>query len=203
MQLLITWKDVITSLIVGLSSSTIFLFLLWNLKPNFKISGIICCEETDYNGKIKKVFLFKVINRSCFFPVYDVKAVAVVIRPIKNLNGTNDDISPLSIVFDSTSIVPKFNFKHYFQDFFRGESWLKQRTDYAIKFFTIMDCKKILNNNDKTIEIQIITKHALAGFSKVKTMRYDHVLKIEDGSFLSGNSFKIVNRNQRAIIRTS
>ncbi len=203
MSISITLNDVITSLITGVSSSIVFLFLLWNLKPKFKISDKICCEETEHNGRRVRLYLFKVINKSCFFKVYDVKVVAHAVTPQKNFNGSNTILSAIPIQFNAISMIQTFNVKHYFQDILRGMGTLTGRTDYAIKFFTITDCKTILRTNEKHIQFQITAKHSLTGFSKVETMKYSHVLKIENGSFLSGNSFAIVKQPQIPVITTN
>lgn len=84
-----------------------------------------------------------------------------------------------------------------------GFNTLKSRTDYAVQFFTQEDCRTILDSNEKYIQFQITAKHSLTGFSKVRTMKYAHVSKVENGSFLSGNSFEIVNQPLRSVIITN
>ncbi len=203
MDLVFSWNELFNNIVTGIVSSCVFLFLLWNFKPHFKISDKICCEETIFNGIPKKIFLFKVVNKSCFFNVYDVMVKASIVKPEKNVNDKNSTLSVLPIEFNAVALVHTFHFAHYFQDLLQGERTLTKRTDYAAKFFTTHDCREILQDNEKYIQFQIIAKHALTGFSKVKTMRYDHMLKVEDGSFLSGNSFKIVSNCNKPTISTN
>lgn len=199
---ILTLKEVLSSVIIGVCSSVIFLTLLWNLKPRFKVSSKICCEPTTLDGVTIQLFYFKVISRSLFFKVYEVKVKAFICKKINNLNGSDNQLNPVEIKFNSLSSMGRFNIRHCFQNLIMGDGNLDSRTDYAAQFFTKHDLRKELADPSASVEFQVIAKHSLTGFSTVKTMRYNHLLRIEDGKFLSGNSFKIVQNQPVIAINT-
>lgn len=198
----ITWKDIVEGIVTGVVSSVIFLYLLWNLKPNFSIGDKISCEKANLNGEIVDLYFFKIINRSLFFKVYDVKVLAKVCTPVKNINGSNSDHSIINIPYNTYQSVSRFNYRHYFQDFIWGESTLEGQSNYALRFFTTHNLRKILENENKSINFEVIARHSLTGFTRVQEMKFHHKTKIENGSFLTGNSFKIVKKHEPTAINT-
>jgi hypothetical protein len=146
-------------------------------------------------------FIFKIVSKSLFFRVYEIKVKAFKCTNINNVNGYDNQTTPIEIKYNSLSVLERFNYKHYFQDILRSDRNLTSRTDYAAQFFTSEDLRTMIDNNH-SVEFQIIAKHSLTGFSRVKTMRYINLYKVKDGKFLSGNSFKIVEPEEELVLNT-
>lgn len=198
----ITWSEIYIGTVTGIISSAVFLFLLWNLKPKFKISDKISLQTAVLNGENVDLYFFKIINRSLFFKVYDIYVEVKICNPVKNINGSNYDFTAIEIPFNRYNSLNRFNFRHYLQDLLCGQKTLSSRSDYALRFFTKHDLISELKDHSSSIHFQVIAKHSLTGFTRVQTMKYHHVLKIEKGSFLTGNSFKIVDQKKPPTITT-
>jgi len=191
----LTSKEMFSSIVSGFISSAMFLFFLWNLKPKFALSPHISCEYTQYRGCMTHLYYFKIINKSFLFKVYEIKVKAFVVKEINNLNGNDLLLTPIIMEFNSLALIERFNLRHIFQCYI-GDNNLQSRTDYAAQFFTKADARKELNQDGHSIFFQVMAKHSLTGFTTVKTMKYHHALRIQNGKFLSGNSFKIVEYRQ-------
>ena len=199
---IITNKELFSAIITGLTTSAIFLIILWQLRPRFEISNTICREMTELNGELIPLFYFKIINKSPFFKVYDVKIKAFICQEVNNLNGNDSQLSIVPFDFNSLSKVERFNFRHYGQNLFFGDKNIKTRSNYAAQFFTKVDAREELMQQGKSISFQVIAKHSLSGFTRVKTMTYNHALRVKDGRFLSGNTFKILQNQPVMAINT-
>jgi hypothetical protein len=178
-------------IISGVVESSIFLLILFWLKPWIKISDKIASKYVTIKGKETHVYVFKIINKSWFFKVYDIKVNAFVCENVPNVNGMNVIFLDIELKGADQWILNKINRKHLFQNILHGEKTLKSRCDYACQFFSSENIATLLNKNSY-ISLQVLAKHSLTGFSRVRIMQYYHHSKIVKGSFLSGNSFKIV-----------
>src|SRR5690554_7296408 len=91
------------SIIAGVTSSALFLFALSRLKPKINISEKISIEQRD-NGqkKMETHFGFKVINKSWFFKVYDIKVRLYSIELIPSEN--NEDLDRKSTRLNSSHV---------------------------------------------------------------------------------------------------
>lgn len=176
----------------GIISSIIFLVILFCLKPCIVISDKIATKYVNIDGNDTHVFVFKIINKSFLFKVYDIKVNAYVCNDVPNVNGINVTFKDIELKGANQWVLNRLNFKHLFQNILRGEKTLQSRCDYACQFFSEENLKSILKNNSY-ISLQVLAKHSFTGFSKVKIMKYRHPSKIIKGSFLSGNSSQIVH----------
>ena len=182
----------IGDLVTGLVTSVVFLFFLFALKPSIAISPRISSQYTTINGQKERVYYFKVINKGWVFKIYDITVRAYVCETIRTANGENLGLQELELRGMAQWGLNKLNLKHCFQDFFCGESTLRSRSDYAIQFASSEKIKNLLNHNNRYITLQVVAKHSLTGFTSVETKHYRHLSKVEDGTFLSGNSYKVV-----------
>lgn len=178
-------------LTTGVVSSAIFLGLLFMLKPSIAISPRISSQYKTINGQKEHVYYFKIVNKSWLFKIYDITVKAYICETIPNANGNDVLLKELELRGIAQWVLDRLNIRHCFQDHFRGEATLRGSSDYAVQFATSENIKNLLNQN-KYITLQVLARHSLTGFSTVKTKHYRHLSKVENGSFLSGNSFKIV-----------
>jgi hypothetical protein len=155
------------------------------------ISDKIASQYLEINGKDTHVYLFKIINKSLFFRIYDLKINAYVCQSIPNINGTDVNFKDIPLKGADQWVLNRLNFKHILQNIRKGDKTLQSRCDYAVQFFSTENIATLLNNNSY-ISVQVLAKHSLTGFSRVKIMKYQHHSKIVKGCFLSGNCCKIV-----------
>lgn len=191
-----SWNEMLDSkifgdIVTGLTTSAIFLALLFMLKPSISISPKISSQYKTINGQKQLVYFFKIMNKSWLFRVYDITVRAYICETIPNANGNDVLMRDLELKGITQWVLNRFNPRHCFQDTICGEGTLKSRSDYAVQFACGENIKNLLNHR-KYITIQVLAKHSLTGFSTVETKHYHHLSKVEDGIFLTGNSFKIV-----------
>jgi len=186
----VIWQDILNGVVPGVIASAIFLFILFLLKPKIVISDKIASHYRIINGNKHHVYLFKIINKSLFFKVYDLKVNAYVCENIQNVNGVDTKYSDITLKGVDQWVLNSLNFKHILQNLLRKEKTLQSRCDYAAQFATFDNIATLLQNNSY-ISVQVLAKHSLTGFSRVKIMKYQHPSKIIKGTFLSGNSCKI------------
>lgn len=184
-------NNIIQGIVSGVIASAIFLLILFRLKPRIVISDKIASKYITIQGKETHVYVFKVINKSLLFKVYDIKVNAFVCKNVPNINGTNVNLKNIELKGGDQWILNKLNSKHLLQNFLQGENTLQSRCDYACQFFSSENIATLLTNNSY-ISIQVLAKHSLTGFSRVRVRSYHHHSKIEKGTFLSGNSCKII-----------
>ena len=184
-------NNIIQGVISGFIASGIFLIVLTFIKPKIVIGVKIACQYVKINGKLERIYTFKIINKSAIFRLYDLKINGFICQTKPNVNGADVQFKSIEFKGDDQWVINRLNLKHILQNLRLGDKTLKSRTDYASQFSTSDNLKNLLNNNS-FITFQVLARHSLTGFSTVKTMNYHHFSKIEDGCFLSGNTCKIV-----------
>ncbi|QJD96282.1 hypothetical protein HH214_10615 [Mucilaginibacter robiniae] len=184
-------NSIFQGVISGLISSSIFLLILYSLKPRIVLSDKISCHYVNWMGKDRRMYNFKVINKSPFFKLYDVKVTAYICRQLPNTNGNDIHRTVIKFLGSETRTLAKFNRKHYLQNILQGDKSLTTRTDYAAQFSTEENIKNAFQN-DKFIICEVMAKHSLTGFAKVVQVIYLHSTKVVDGRFYTGNSCKII-----------
>ncbi|MEX2574899.1 MAG: hypothetical protein WD317_11405 [Balneolaceae bacterium] len=169
----------IDALLVAVLTSVIgsiaFFVLLWMLKPNIGISNQIA----HYNGSDDQdIYLFKIINKSWFFCLYNIEVSLSLVRKETVEGGINSRFDPLLIKKNRITQIPN----------------LRSNGDDAF-FAQILTSKErlslLLSSNDRYLELQIMARHALSGFSKVFTKRYHTPSCVVRGKFVHGNDFSI------------
>jgi len=171
------------SIITGIVTSLMFLFALSRLKPNLKICDKISEEIMDGVPH----FGIKVINKSWFFKVYDLKVRLQSVRIIPSENNEDYHMDDIILRKNYTWFLNRFNIRHYLQDFIFNRRRLKKRTDYCVQFFTTENLTVLVDSN-KSIKFEVLAKHSLSGFSVVKNYTFRHKNDLVKGSFLSGNT---------------
>ncbi|NGM63510.1 hypothetical protein G5B30_16495 [Sphingobacterium sp. SGG-5] len=111
---------ILLSVISGIVSSTIFLFVLSRLKPSIGICTIIA-----YDTKSNK-YLLKIINKSLFFKVYDIQVHLYSICPIQTINSENFKIKPFELLFTYYSYWTLKNEEYMGVDRSLSIDWMKK-----------------------------------------------------------------------------
>ncbi|QRQ99758.1 hypothetical protein [Dyadobacter sandarakinus] len=169
------------SLIANLATSFIFLFaLLFLFRPTIRISPHIATISREEANGIPggRIYVFKIVNKS-FFRAFDLKLEVSQKMSIQAPEGKkNKRTIPLNLVKASYNHIPPY--------------WYIGETDYAIQFITTDDVRNILSTNQHAhIELIVICKHGLTGLGSVFVKNYS-VHDIQEGTFKSGNTFKMV-----------
>ncbi|MGQ7854241.1 hypothetical protein ACUN24_08315 [Pedobacter sp. WC2501] len=181
------WKQskTVSDIITGLYSSGIFLIALSLLKPRVKICDKISSQNNN------SIFYIKIVNKSIFFKVYDIQVRAWSTKTIPSPNGDNVEYSAIKINKDYQWVIHRLSFQHLFQDLLLGDKRLKGSTDYAAQFSTNDNLSQLMTSN-VSITVEVIAKHSLTGFTRVRTKTFKHAQDIKAGEYRSGNSCKIV-----------
>ena len=180
------FENNLDSLIAGVSSSLLFLLALSRLKPKLKISDKIAIDSDD--GTVN--YGFKVVNKSVFYRVYDMKAKLFSVEAIPSENNEDNFLEEVNLRKNNHWFLNRFNTRHWFQDLIYGEKKLKKRTDYCIQFFTEVNIENLVESK-KRIRFEVLARHSLSGFTTVKSQTFTHKNDFVKGSFLSGNTSKI------------
>ncbi|MGB3606537.1 hypothetical protein [Psychroserpens sp.] len=179
-------KSNLDSIIGGVASSLVFLIALSRLKPKIRISDKISVE----NIQGERHYVIKVINKSLFFKVYDMKVRVYSIINVPSENNTDFHCDDIELRKDYIWFLNRLNWRHIFQNIIHGTKRLKKRTDYAAQFLTKENLNDLVGTN-KSIRFEVLAKHSLSGFSVVKTYTFRHKNDLVNGSFLSGNTSTI------------
>lgn len=178
----------VSDIITGLWSSGIFLLILTLLKPRLKICDNLCYRYDTIRKK--HVTYFKIINKSIFFKVYDVQVRAWSTKIIPSTNGDNVSYTPININKDYQWVIYRLKVAHILQDFLMGNKRLDGRTDYAAQFSTFDNVRDLIKQGS-SITIEVIAKHSLTGFTRVRIKTFKHINDLKKGEFYSGNSSKV------------
>jgi hypothetical protein len=185
------YSETISTIVTGLYSSGIFLITLSLLKPRLRI-----CNKLAYHynpslpiGK-QHHYSFKIVNKSILFSVYDIQLRAWISKTEPSPNADDISFQKIHITKDYQWVLNRMYIGHLCQDIFLRHKRLENRTDYAAQFSTNDDLKKMIADGHY-ITIEIISKHALTGFTKVNSKKYKHINDISEGHYFSGNSCRI------------
>lgn len=183
---------VLTGILSSLVASILWIVILFRVRPNLKVSPEMAIDIDPFTKDI--VYVFKVVNQSPFFKIYELKCSISILQIIPSHNGedTKKTEDRVELINDNYWVLERFNPRHISQ-WFKKDKKLKTRTNYAAQFGTKYDLKSVINDpkNRKIIRVEVFAKHPLSGFSKVKFEEYKHGSELVGGSFCSGNCFKI------------
>jgi hypothetical protein len=179
----LTMLDFLLSITASLISSVIFIFLLllW-LRPNVKISPVLCQQKDTFDSpSCRDCYLFKVVNLS-WFSAYDisVELSSLVSYPVKD--GMNFRFFPLTLKVDKLNFIAPY----------RPRWFKKNYGEYAMLFRTYENLREILDNERNSIKIQVTLRHGLTGLSKVYNMDYVNCSDVKKGHFAFGKNFNVV-----------
>lgn len=178
-------KDfIIEALLFGIVTSVIgsiaFIILLWMLKPSIKISNSIArTKQSDKEtGEEKDIYLFKIVNNSWFFSLYNLEVSLFVVRKETVEGGINSRFDRLNIKKEKITRIP-------------NKSSDKSDAFYAQILTSSEPLYSHLRRKDNYIELQIMARHALSGFSKVFTQPFHTQSCVSEGEFAHGDNFSI------------
>ena len=159
--------------VASLTASLVFLYVMFKVRPSIHIGPEIAdCSDGD-----KARFAFKLINRRrC--QVFEVTAQVLLITPVQAPGGPVNSIREISLLKDSFFEVGRFNRKD-------------ADAHYALRFGTAEDLRAIWTSESQYIRVNVVSKHALSGFSGISTMIFHTKGQIRKGKFRFGNSFAI------------
>jgi hypothetical protein len=161
----VDWSAILTGIFSSLAASLIFASLLFRVRPGIRISPCIAMDLDPSNNQT--VFVFKVINSSPFFKIYELRCSVAVYDRIPSHNGEDlKRINDVPLINNSHWVLEKFNWRHLSQNF-TPEIKLTTRTDYAIQFGTTFEIDKVIQSR-KIIVFEVFAKHALSGFRRLK-----------------------------------
>lgn len=176
---------VVTSLI----GSSIFLMLLAILKPSFAISKNIALSPSNhYPGQ--ESYTFKVINKSWFFHANEVNIRVTYLRDYSS-HPTRDKRNlireELKVIKPRLSFIPRrLNMGYLKTDPHCEQCGVLKTADSNIT--------QLLNGSG-VIEIEVIAKHSLSGFTGMSKKRYFNSQSIKKGTFEPGDTFNILPIN--------
>ena len=177
----LTFLDFLLSIGASLIASIVFIFLLLILlRPNVKISPIICKHKDTFDNSERYCYLFKIVNLS-WFSAYDISVELSSLVPYPVKEGLNFRFFPLSLKIDKLNFIAPYR-----------ASWFKKNYgEYAMLFRTFDDLSEILNDERKSIKIQVTLRHGLTGLSKVYYMDFVNCSDIKEGHFIFGKKFNV------------
>lgn len=184
-------SNLFNNIITGLFSSGLFLLILALLKPRVVICDKIAHSYDESQPlETQNSYLFKIINKSLFFRIYDIQVRVWNTEIIPSKNAENFHFKTIPLVKDFQWVINRLYVGHLFQNLILGEKRLEKRTDYAAQFLTYTDIHHLINKKN-FITIEVIAKHSLTGFTRVIKKTYKHKNDIVKGEFFSGNSCKV------------
>lgn len=167
---------VVLSLLIGITTSAMFMFLLSRFRPVISISKSISKRfDKDLN---RSVFAIKVINRNRY-PLIDIKVELVFRKPVQTATGEVWRVKTIPLRRSELLSLPEFNKKDL-------------DAKYAYRFATDQDFISEWNDEYQKVTFKIFAKHSLTGFGAY--FEQDYPLKrscIKEGVFSKGDSFEI------------
>lgn len=165
-------QAIFIGVISSILSSLIVLGLMYLTRPRIRISGFIC--ENMLFGKQR--FQFKFVNLT-FSKIYDVRIMVSLITPY---HLDNCRIEPVKMERDYISNV---------RSIYNGGQFKR----YAIRLTTFINLNELWVNESSYIELEIIAKHGISGFSKVRIKKFKNKASaLHEAQFASGTSLKIL-----------
>lgn len=172
-----TWfTDHSDILLVGLSSSLIFFFIIFAFfRPYFYISKKISLNE---NG----IYRFKIINftfsKIIDFKVFIRKGVLEDAYP----NGHNLQFNPLKL--ESEGFV-------YVEGSIKGMLSSQRPNCIQVKASRDQDLKEIIRTDNTYLDLIVIARHSKTNLQTTKIRTFKHVKIVKKGMFESGFTTKI------------
>jgi hypothetical protein len=166
------------NLLIGVASSlvasTLFIGLLYRLRPNIAISSEIA-RHTQSNGSYG--YGFKFINRS-IYPAIDVQVEIALYTPRAIANGQ---------INDSEVLV---NYKRFSVDA-QNDPTEAYSNEFWVTYTGRLEQR--WKDDSQYLVVRIIARHALSQFSSVRTQHFNRKETcVKDGQFANGSSLRVV-----------
>ena len=169
--------SLITSIITGVSASLtasiIFLFVLFNLKPSIELSKYIADQTTGNDHR----YAFKIINKTRS-RIFDVKVQVLLIDPVRVHGGPVNSVKEIKLLKDEFFEIGRF----YRKD---------NDAHYALRFGTDQNLRDLWSGSTQYLRVNIISRHALSGFSKVESFKFDTKGSIVSGKHEFGTGMEV------------
>ena len=102
-------NSILTGFFTSLFASTFFYALLWWLKPRISISPGIAKFNGNVDGELKPIYAFKIINRTWFYRVLDVKCELMLVETVNTPGGSNEKYRPIDLIRVYDKMHNQFN----------------------------------------------------------------------------------------------
>ena len=156
-------ESIITGIAASLTASLIFLWVLYNFKPSIQISPHIADQTVggDYR------YAFKILNRTRS-RIFDVKVQVLLLDPVRVHGGPVNSVREIRLLKD-----------HFFEI---GPFDLNDKdAHYALRFGTDQNLRELWSSPTQFLRVNVVSRHALSGFSKVESFIFDTKGSIKNG----------------------
>jgi len=173
-----TWPHFFFGLTYALVASFLFLFIvLFLFKPKIRISPFLCKYKfSDFDQR--DYYFIKIVNIS-LFSAYDVQVELLQVdwTPAGN-NQMNNRYTSLSLVRGSISHIPGYR-----------PSWMRKNAPYAIRVRTAENIANILEDEYKSVMVQVSLRHGLTGLVRVVSREFASASDVKTSKFKYGLKF--------------
>lgn len=172
------WFQYVNALIIGTTSSAIFLIIVSRIKPEIVVSEHISCFNSKTSSEVG--YAIKIINKTRW-PIVEIKATLERATKKNLANGAITRTHSIQLVKAERFELPGFK--------------RKTPEESAFRFVTYEKLQDILSCSDSYVVFTVHAKHSLTGFGKVARQEYfgDRDV-IRQGSFKVGLSMDIVEQ---------
>ena len=166
-------ESILTGVSASIAASLIFLWVLYNFKPKVEISPYIADQTIDGVHR----YGFKIINKTKS-TIFDIKVQALLIQPVQVHGGPVSNVRELNLLKD-----------HFFE---MGPFDLKDAdAHYALRFGTGDDIASLWSSNTEFLRVNVVSRHAFSGFSKVESFIFNTKGIIKEGKHEFGAGVEV------------
>ena len=146
-----------------------------------ELHHFLCKNQSEFQGEGMMYFI-KIVNISVFI-AYDIQVELSVLerRPTPPSGMNNIRMLPLTLVYSSHSNLPGYR-----------PRWWRKEASHCLRFRTKEDLDTIINDDFKSIQVQVTLRHGLTGLVKVFTKEYSDINQINAGKFSYGTKFGVI-----------
>jgi len=168
-------QNILLGSLASLVSSFVFMYFIYGIRPNIKISDRI---STHINDKNIREYTFKIINKTRH-DIIDVKLTISVVIIESIMGGVTHYNQHINLRRSEFFKINKYNKKD-------------QDAQWALRFGTEDDIMSIWNEgNGGYIVVRIYARHSLSGFAKVFEKRYYVKSMIIEGAHGFGEDMSV------------
>lgn len=166
-------ESILTGVIASLAASSLFLLVLFRLRPKIDISS----EIADQSNQDGPCFAFKFINRSRY-QAFDLSIEAILITPIQVPGGPVNHAQEVTLRKSHIHELGGFNKKD-------------KEAHYALRVATFDNLRSLWTSDTQFLRLNIVSRHALSGFSGIQTMVFNTKAQIKKGKHRFGDSLNV------------
>lgn len=166
-------ESVFVGIFSSFAASSAFLLVLFKLRPKIEISEEIA-DQSNQNGPC---FAFKLINKSRY-QIFDISMEAMLITPVQVPGGA---------VYNPTELPLRRSHFHELGGFNKKDT----TAHYALRVATLVDLREVWKSDSQFLRVNVVSRHALSGFSGVHTMVFHTKGQIKIGKHRFGESLAV------------